>query len=171
MAAFDHIPCPYCESRGKAKRQVESCSAMLNLGGRRRVAYMIGCRYVMISLRANLPIHFILCDHRILHTIPYVDGTDGMYSTQQMLRISCFWPDWNSYLRLGVSYTSFSTKRSHSHFSPKSQSQILNYQILNICRLLYNTKLLHMKLSSPTITDLDCRLCFVLYDTRLCNTW
>ena len=41
------------------------------------------------------------------------------YLTRQMLRISYFWPDWNSYVRLGVFYTIFSTKRSHSCFFPK----------------------------------------------------
>ena len=37
-------------------------------------------------------------------------------STRQMLRISYIWPDWNSYVRLGVFHTIFSTKRSHYCF-------------------------------------------------------
>ena len=40
-------------------------------------------------------------------------------STRQMLRISCIWPDWNSYVKLGVFHTIFSTNRCHSYFSPK----------------------------------------------------
>ena len=40
----------------------------------------------------------------------------GYSSTRQMLRISFFWPDWNSYVRLGVFHTIFSTKRSHYCF-------------------------------------------------------
>ena len=45
-----------------------------------------------------------------------------IYSTRQMLRISHFWPDWISCVRLGVSHTMCSTKRSHSYFFPKISS-------------------------------------------------
>ena len=41
------------------------------------------------------------------------------YSTRQMLRISYFWPGWNSYVRLGVFHANLSTKRSHSYLLPK----------------------------------------------------
>ena len=50
-----------------------------------------------------------------------------IYRTRQMLRISYFWPDWNSYVRLGVFHNTFSTKRSHSCFSQNIQSQINCY--------------------------------------------
>ena len=59
-----------------------------------------------------------------------------IYRTRQMLRISYFWTDWNSYVWLGVFHAIFSTKKSNSSFFPKYQSQILNYQILRICRVL-----------------------------------
>ena len=42
------------------------------------------------------------------------------YSTRQMLTFSYFWPDWIFYARLGVFHTIFSTKRSHSYFSPQN---------------------------------------------------
>ena len=41
------------------------------------------------------------------------------YSTRQMLIISYFWPEWNSYVRLGVFHTIFSTKKSNSFCSQK----------------------------------------------------
>ena len=40
-------------------------------------------------------------------------------STRQMLRNSYIWPDWNSYVRLRVFHTIFSTKRSHPYFFRK----------------------------------------------------
>ena len=63
----------------------------------------------------------------------------GYSSTRQMLRISFFWPDWNSYVRLGVFHTIFSTKRSHSFFPPQTCLKFFDDQILNICRVLYVT--------------------------------
>ena len=43
-------------------------------------------------------------------------------STPQMLRISYFWPDWNSYVRPGAFHTMFSAKMSHSYFPKISVS-------------------------------------------------
>ena len=42
-----------------------------------------------------------------------------IYRTRQMLRISYFWPDWNSYVRLGVFHNIFGTKGSRSILFPK----------------------------------------------------
>ena len=56
-------------------------------------------------------------------------------AVRDMLRISYIWPDWNSHVRLGVFHTIFSTKRYIS--PPKFQLQIVNNQILNICRILW----------------------------------
>ena len=39
-----------------------------------------------------------------------------------MLRISYFWPDWNSYVRLGAFHTIFSTKKVAVVFSPQNLS-------------------------------------------------
>ena len=52
------------------------------------------------------------------------------YSTRQMLRISYFWPSWNSYVRLGVFHTFLSTKRSHFYFSPKICLKFLIIRLL-----------------------------------------
>ena len=53
------------------------------------------------------------------------------YSTRPMLRISYFWPDWNSYGRLWVCSTLFSVQEvTFLFFPPKSLSQIL--EILSI---------------------------------------
>ena len=47
--------------------------------------------------------------------IPFVHWQE--YSTRKVLRISYFWPDWNSYVRLGVfRHTIFNSMRSHSYF-------------------------------------------------------
>ena len=49
----------------------------------------------------------------------------------------------------GVCSELFSVQIGHILiFSPKSQTQILNYQILNICRVLYST-------SSSTMANRD----------------
>ena len=62
---------------------------------------------------------------------------------------SYFWPDWNSCVRLGVFHTIFSTKEAiFLGFSPKSQSQFLNCQVLNICRVLYLTNGAQLHFSS-----------------------
>ena len=62
------------------------------------------------------------------------------YSMRHQLRISYFWPDWNSYVRLGVFNTIFSTKEvTFLFFPPNLSLKILNHQILHICRLLYRT--------------------------------
>ena len=58
------------------------------------------------------------------------------YSTRQMLRNSYFWPDWNYSVRLGLFHTIFSTKGSHFFFPSESHYQIINYQIIIICRVL-----------------------------------
>ena len=59
-----------------------------------------------------------------------------------MLRSSSFWPDWDSYVWLGVFHCIFSAKRQRGHIllfisPPKYQYQIVIYQILNIRRVLY----------------------------------
>ena len=59
-----------------------------------------------------------------------------IYRTRQMSGSSYFWPDWSSYVRLGVFNNIFNTKRTHSYFFQRSPSQILNYRILIICRIL-----------------------------------
>ena len=64
---------------------------------------------------------------------------DTWYDIQygQML-ISRFWPDWDCYARLGVFHTIFSTKVAFLFF-PQKLTLILNYHILNICRVLHYT--------------------------------
>ena len=42
-----------------------------------------------------------------------------IYRTWQMFRISYFWQDWNSFVRLAVFHNAFSAKRSHSYFFSK----------------------------------------------------
>ena len=65
-----------------------------------------------------------------------------------------FWPDWNSYARLDVFHTSFSTKEvTFLVCLPKNvKSQMINYQILNICRSLLAVVAEHGFLSPQFLT-------------------
>ena len=65
---------------------------------------------LMLYLVARTILAKALCIHATWNT---------SYSTRRMLRSSYFWPDRNSYARLRVFHTIFSTKRSHSYFFPK----------------------------------------------------
>ena len=58
-----------------------------------------------------------------------------VYSTRQMSKMSCFWADWNSYVRLGVPHY-FQYKEVAFLFFPQNLSRILNCQFLNICCVL-----------------------------------
>ena len=86
-----------------------------------------------------------------------------------MLRISYFWPDWNSYVRLGVFHTIFSTKRSHPYFSPKICLKFLMIRFLTsvaycstTCTLheyahpvIYNNPEFHSYRTAVMLSDLD----------------
>ena len=59
---------------------------------------------------------------------------------RHQLRTSYFWPDWNSDVRLGVFHTIFCTKEVTFYFFFQNLTQILNSQILNICRVLLHAR-------------------------------
>ena len=92
------------------------------------------------------------------------------HSMRHQLRNSYFWPDWSSYVRLGVFHTIFSTKKVAFLFFPKNLSQILNFQILNICRVLYTSS--HILIFFPESQSQILKyhilnICRVLYTSRV----
>ena len=93
-------------------------------------------RRVRAACCCSMQQHIIYIYLVYIMSIPEVVPPINQYlyycSTRQMLRISYFWPDWNSYARQDVFHTISSTKRSHSFvfFSKNLKTQIMNNQIL-----------------------------------------